>query len=75
MGFLKRKGEEDTIIARGYKMGNNYAEALGKTLQSVRVSKLDLSSNRITNVGANAIMEHLTPSLRIFNLANNKIGD
>lgn len=48
MGIVSRKGLEDEININKYLAGNKYGEAISKGLKMSKITKLNLSSNRLS---------------------------
>jgi hypothetical protein len=57
-------------------MGDSYALALGESMRHMEpnIEKLNISSNRLSEKGTCAVLQHLNKSLKSLDLSNNNIG-
>lgn len=56
-------------------MGNNQAKALGNAVKYTKAENLNVINNRLTNEGANSILENVNTTLKTINLSNNTLFD
>ena len=82
LGLIKRKGEENKIILKNQKVGDDYVKALSKGLKySEHIEELNLSANRLTFYGVNPLInsikdnKRLLKRLKVLDLSYNRIGD
>jgi NLR family CARD domain-containing protein 3 len=60
---------------RNYKYGDQYVEMLSEGLRLLpNIQELNLSGNRITKVGAQALLPQLSKNTRVLDLSCNNIG-
>ena len=82
LGLLKRAGDNEKLEMNFQKVGDNYINVLGNSLQySDNLSSLELSGNRISAVGINQLFssinknKELILNLRSIDLSDNNIGN
>lgn len=76
MGIVKRVGKDREIDIGMYAMGDSYAEAFSEGLKEFEINRLNLSDNRLTDIGAMKILQGLKASaLEILDLSNNKLSN
>ena len=63
MGVVKRRGREEELDLSKYLIGDRYASALSKGIKCLpRLVKLNISCNRLSDKGAQAILAGLNPT-------------
>ena len=74
MGIVKNHGKINEFEIGMFGMGDDYAEAFSEGISQMRVKKLNLNDNRLTDSGAKRILEKLAPNTLVeFNISNNKL--
>lgn len=76
LGVVRRKGSPYDFDLQSMRMGDEYANALSKSLKCIKsVEKLNLKANRLTDRGASCILKSADLSrLKEINLSHNKVG-
>ena len=73
-GIVRRRGENFQINATDFKLGDNYAFAIGKTISNFpQLKHIYMTSNRLTNRGASGILSNFHKNITVLNLASNQL--
>ena len=59
------------VIIRSYKMGNAYAIALSKGLKQMNREEVNISDNRLSRTGSQAIIRKLNSTVKHLNASHN----
>lgn len=54
--MVTHKGKEDEIDIKNFSMGNMYAQVYSKGLKMMNVKKINLSNNRLNDMGSDNIL-------------------
>ena len=75
MGLIKKQGVCEKLDISNLSMGDHYAEAMAEGLMTLKVRKVIMKNNGLTDLGAYKILCSLDPRYSIeINLAQNHIG-
>ena len=75
MGLIRKQGVCERLDTSDLSMGNNYAEAMAEGLKSLKVRKIILRNNGLSDKAAAGIVNNLDPRYSTeVNLAENHIG-
>ncbi len=75
LGVVKSRGKQDAIELSNYKFGDKYIECLSQGIgQLPHINEFNLRQNRITELGATAILNKMNKNLRLLDLSLNNIG-
>ena len=74
-GVVHDSGKNANVVSlRGYGVGDRKADAIGAALALKNFQKLDISTNRLTHVGARHLLTQLTPQCLELDVHANRVG-
>ena len=74
MGVVKTQGKADHVSLNNFKLGDNYINMLSEGLSSQNIKKFSLSGNRITERGANSLLNSISKKTKEIEIDKNRIG-
>lgn len=75
MGLIKKQGVCEKLDSSNLSMGNHYAEAMAEGLKSLKVRKVILKNNGISDQAASKLVKNLDPRYSVeLNIGENYIG-
>jgi hypothetical protein len=63
-----------SLMISYYSIGDSYAKALSKSIQSLRPISIKLKGNHLSHKGASDLIENFSNNIKSIDLSTNKIG-
>ena len=74
LGVIRAHGEKKLLNCRNFMIGNKYAKVLSEGINTIDFETVDLTNNRLDEIGAKTVIGHLRASNKTINFSRNRIG-